>query len=176
MLKKGLVLFIFLFLNLFTLKSQINDEDICEIYSTVIYDLKQKIMKYHCQKDLYFFNTTIIVNDFVRYIEIVKTSFNDNLEKNNIDYTKFINKTNNKEINCTFNNITLINGGDFYSHLKKYSKKRIGMCVCSNIAFYDDYAFFYARITLSNLRTYTNFYFLKKDKNWGIIYSSLEND
>ncbi|MDI3546100.1 MAG: hypothetical protein PWP68_1517, partial [Rikenellaceae bacterium] len=98
------------------------------------------------------------------------------LVKNNIDYTKFINKTNIKEINCNFNNIKIISGYDYYSHTKKYSRKKICVIIFSNIAFYDNYAFFSARIILSYGRVYANFYFLRKNKNWELIYSSIGHD
>ena len=141
MKEKILILFIFLFLNFYSLKSQINDRDICEIYSTVIYDLKDQIKEDYCEKDVHIIKSPLKINDFVNYLEIYKSFFDDNLVKNNIDYTKFINKTNLKEINCNFNNIKIINGYDYYSHTKKYSRKKICVIIFSNIAFYDNYAF-----------------------------------
>jgi len=176
MIKKLLILFSFLFLNFYSLKSQINDEDICEIYSTVIYDLKQQIKEDYCHKDVHIIKSPLIINDFVSYIETCKTFFDDNLVNNNIDYTKFINKTNIKEINCNFNNIKIISGCDYYSHTKKYARKKTCVCLFSNIAFYDSYAFFNVRIILSYDRVYTNFYFLEKNKKWELIYSSIGHD
>ncbi|MGB4666500.1 MAG: hypothetical protein WBH72_09375, partial [Bacteroidales bacterium] len=92
MLEKILILFIFLYFNFYSLKSQINDRDICEIYSTVIYDLKDQIKENYGQKDVHIIKSPLIINDFVNYLEIYKSFFDDNLVKNNIDYTKFINK------------------------------------------------------------------------------------
>jgi len=176
MLEKILILFIFLFLNFYSLKSQVNDRDICEIYSTVIYDLKHQIKENYGQKDVHIIKSPLIINDFVNYLEIYKSFFDDNLVKNNIDYTKFINKTNIKEINCNFNNIKIISGCDYDLHAKKYAHKKICVCLFSNIAFYDNYAFFNASIILSYDRVYTNFYFLRKNKNWELIYSSIGHD
>ena len=176
MIEKILILFVFLFLNFYSLKSQINDRDICEIYSTVIYDLKDQIKEDYCEKDVHIIKSPLKINDFVNYLEIYKTFFDDNLEKNNIDYTKFINKTNIKEINCNFNNFKIISVCDYYSHTKKYARKKTCVCLFSNIAFYDNYAFFIASIILSYDRVYTNFYFLRKNKNWELIYSSIGHD
>ncbi|HQD35453.1 MAG TPA: hypothetical protein PKU81_08225, partial [Bacteroidales bacterium] len=88
MIEKILILFVFLFLNFYSLKSQINDRDICEIYSTVIYDLKAQIKEDYGQKNVHIIKSPLEINDFVNYLEIYKTFFDDNLEKNNIDYTK----------------------------------------------------------------------------------------
>lgn len=176
MIKKLLILFSFLFLNFYSLKSQVNDRDICEIYSTVIYDLKHQIKENYGQKDVHIIKSPLIINDFVNYLEIYKSFFDDNLVKNNIDYTKFINKANIKEINCNFNNIKIISGYDYYSHTKKYARKKTCVCLFSNIAFYDNYAFFSARIILSYGRVYANFYFLRKNKNRELIFSSIGHD
>lgn len=63
------------------MKSQINNSDICEIYSTVIYDLKHQIKKDYGQKDVHLIKSPLKINDFVNYLEIYKSFFDDNLVK-----------------------------------------------------------------------------------------------
>jgi uncharacterized membrane protein YgaE (UPF0421/DUF939 family) len=143
-----------------------------------VYEIKDHVSKEYGQKELFVNNNVIIVDDFVRYIKVISPLFDNELEKRNIDYQKFINKTEKYNLDSCFNkNIKLINEGQYRKKYIRYKKKSMGICFLYNIAYYDNIAFVQVKVELSYGRTYVNFYFFKIEKDkWELLYSKTDVD
>lgn len=170
-MKSLIFILFFVFINPFFLEAQLDEADACEIYSSVIDILKQQVKEKYQQKDLVLISTLLGDINFVKLIEIKYKFWGDSLIKNNIEYGKFNNYTNFEDINCNFENIKKICHCDYEWHYSKYMRKKICALYLSNIAYYDNYAFFHARIFISVFDAYDIFYFFKKDKNWELLFS-----
>lgn len=168
---KILIIFTMCFLsNCIVLKGQISKKEICYIYSKIIYDLQDYTIKEYKQKKLFLNKDISLIDDFVYSLKVLSPLFENELEKRNIDYKKFINKTESINLDSCFNKkIKLIDEGTYRN--KKYNKKSKGICYISNIAYYDNFAFVRVNVELSYGRRYSNFYFFQKYENWNIIYS-----
>lgn len=158
------------------LKGQISNEESCNIYSQIIYDLKEQVKNDYKQKDLYVANQIQILNDFPRFIEQMKPLFNNELEKKNIDYSEITNMTDSFDFSgCFDKSIKVINAGDYYAKFdrnpRRYANKiRKGICFFSNIGYSDKFAFVEVIVQLSYSRRYSNFYFFQKETTWKLIY------
>lgn len=123
------------------------NEEICDIYSIIIYDLKDQVKNDYRQKDLYVANQVLIIEDFPRFIDLMKPLFNNELEKRMIKYSNITNRTDSFDlISCFDNRIKVINHADYYAEFnknpKRYAnKKRKGICFLSNIGYSDKFAF-----------------------------------
>jgi len=164
------LLAILLFCSKATLKGQITKEEICNIYSLIIYDLKEQVKMDYRQKELFVSNQVMIYDDFARLITVLKPLFGNELEKRNIDCKNFIYKTENIGIDCFNKDIKLISEANYFMKIKRNAKKSRGICSFSNIGYYDEFAFVEVKVQLSYSRQYSNFYFFKKDTNWKLVY------
>jgi len=175
-MKKATILFILFFTPFCLLKAQMSNEEICDIYSQIIYDLKEQVKNDYRQKGLYVANQIQILKDFPRYINLAKGLFSNELDKWMIDYSNITNMTDSFDLTSCFDNrIKVINAGDYYTKFnrnpRRYANKiRKGICLFSNIGYSDEFAFVEVIVQLSYSRRYSNFYFFKKVENWDLIY------
>lgn len=169
MLKKATVL-LYLICSCYLLKGQISNEEICKIYSKIIYDLKTQVKKDYGQKELFVSNQILKINNFPKFIEQMKPLFGGELDEKNIDYKQLAYKTDTFNFKCLTKDINLITEGDYHMFHKKNVKKHRGLCTFSNIGYSDKYAFVGVIVQLSYSRRYSNFYFFQKDSTWKLIY------
>ena len=168
------LLAILLFCSKVTLNGEITKEEICNMYSQIIYDLKEQVKRDYRQKELFVSNQIQILNDFPRFIEQMKPLFGNELEKRDIDYKQITNKMDSFNFKCFDKSIKVINAGDYYSkyikNAKRQAKKYKGICFFSNIGYSYEFAFVEVIVQLSYSRQYSNFYFFKKETNWKLVY------
>jgi len=175
-MKKVMIFSLFILYPFYLLKGQISNEEACNIYSEIIYDLKEQVKIDYRQKDLFVAYHILILDDFPRFIEQIKPLFNKEIEKWMINYSDITNKTDSFDLrNCFDSRIKVINHADyneeFHKNPKRYANKiRKGICFFSNIGYSDEFAFVEVIVQLSYSRRYSNFYFFQKDSTWKLIY------
>lgn len=153
-----------------TTNGQLSFQDKCDIYSQIIYELEIQVKKEYNQKELYVANHLLIIEDFTRFISTINPLFENELSNRNIDYNKFVHRTDSFNFKCFSKKIKLMQESDYYAKRKKYSKREKGICYFSNIGYYNNLAFVAVVVQLSYSRRYSNFYFFQKDVNWNIVY------